>query len=173
MRYRRSQASGATFFFTVVTYKRRRILCCNENVSLINEGFKHAVSKRPFVIDAFVMLPDHIHCIWTLPEGDNDFSTRWWSIKSYFTRRCNTKHKDDQSDNMKIKGMKGVRQQRFWEHQIRDERDFAAHVDYIHYNPVKHGYAKAPKDWEWSTFHRYVREGIYDINWGTKEEPVG
>ena len=170
MRYRRSQTKGATYFFTVLTYKRKKILCKKDNVKIIKGAFKQIALQHPFNVDAFVLLPDHIHCIWTLPESDNAFSTRWRLIKGYFTRRCDMKHRDDQTRNMQKKGLQGVWQQRFWEHRIRDERDFAAHVDYIHYNPVKHRLAKAPKDWEWSTFHRYVKEGIYDINWGTKEE---
>lgn len=169
MKYRRSQTKGATFFFTVLTYKRKKILCINDNVEIIKGVFRQIMILRPFKIDAFVLLPDHIHCIWTLPEGDNDFSTRWRLIKGHFTRRCDVMYRDKQTGNMQKKGLQGVWQQRFWEHQIRDEKDFAAHVDYIHYNPVKHGLVKSPRDWEYSTFHRYVRDGIYDINWGANE----
>ncbi|MFC1855988.1 transposase [Thermodesulfobacteriota bacterium] len=178
MKYLRSRTKGATFFFTVVTYKRNKILCDNENSEIIKEAFKHIASKRPFKTDAFVMLPDHIHCIWTLPYDDSNFSVRWSLIKEYFTKRCNESIKHEQTDSMKKKGLQGVWQKRFWEHTIRDEKDFAAHVDYIHYNPVKHGFSEAPKDWPYSTFHRYVKEGIYDVNWGaydkvTFDETVG
>ena len=170
MKYRRSRANGATFFFTVVTYKRKKILCFNENTTLIKKAFKHVALKRPFKTDAFVMLPDHIHCIWTLPDGDNGYSTRWSLIKEYFTKRCNAKFKNDQNDSMKKKGLQSVWQLRFWEHQIRDDRDYAVHVEYIHYNPVKHGYVKSPKDWEYSSFHRYVKQGVFDIDWGAHED---
>lgn len=170
MRYIRSRAKGATFFFTVVTSKRKKFLCNDENVILIKEAFKHILKQHTFNDDAFVMLPDHIHCIWTLPEGDSNFSLRWQLIKRYFTKRCDDKYKGLKTSSMRQKAEHAVWQRRFWEHQIRDERDFAAHVDYIHYNPVKHGYVKAPKDWPHSTFHRYVKEGIYEINWGATEK---
>jgi len=170
MKYRRSKSEGATYFFTVVTYRRKRILCDNFNAALVKEAFTHIATNRPFKIDAFVMLPDHIHSVWTLPDGDNDYSTRWTLIKMYFTKRCDTRLKGGQSDNMKKKGLQGVWQQRFWEHQIRDDRDFAAHVDYIHYNPVKHSLAERPVDWKYSSFHKYVKEGIYDKNWGAMTE---
>jgi len=94
MKYRRSQTKGATFFFTVVTYKRKRILCIKENVKIIKDAFKQISLQRPFKVDAFVLLPDHIHCIWTLPEKDNDFSTRWRLIKGHFTRRCDIRFRD-------------------------------------------------------------------------------
>ena len=172
MKYRRSRTKGATYFFTVLTYKRKRILCKTDNVKIIKEAFRHVALQRPFLVDAFVMLPDHIHCIWTLPDDDNDFSTRWRLIKGYFTRRCDKKYRDEQSDNMQKKCLQGIWQQRFWEHTIRSDRDFAAHVDYIHYNPVKHGLVKKPRDWEHSTFNKYVKAGVYDINWGTTEEMI-
>ncbi len=170
MQYRRSRTNGATYFFTVLTYKRKRILLKEDNVKIIKEAFKEIATKRPFKIDAFILLPDHIHCIWTLPEGDDDFSTRWRLIRSYFTRRCDIKFRDNQTSNMQTKGLQGVWQQRFWEHQVRDEGDFASHVDYIHYNPVKHGLIKTPHEWPYSTFHKYVKKGIYDVYWGTDHE---
>jgi putative transposase len=156
----------------VVTYRRKKILCVKENAALIKEAFNKVSLKRPFKTDAFVMLPDHLHCIWTLPDGDSDYSTRWSLIKEHFTKRCNIKFRIGQNDSMKRKGLQSVWQQRFWEHTIRDDRDFAAHTDYIHYNPVKHGLVRAPRDWGHSTFHRYVKEGIYDINWGETEEEM-
>jgi len=118
------------------------------------------------------MLPDHIHCIWTLPDGDNDYPMRWRQIKSYFTKNCDDRYKGIRTESMKKRFAHAVWQRRFWEHQIRDDRDFAAHVDYIHYNPVKHGYVKSPREWEYSTFNRYVKEGIYDINWGETEDVI-
>jgi putative transposase len=122
--------------------------------------------NHPFTIDAFVVLPDHLHCIWTMPHGDKDFSTRWRLIKNYFTRRCDTRYKDLPSRSRKDKKEQAVWQRRFWEPLIRDEKDFISHVKYIHYNPVKHGLVTAPKDWEYSSFHRYVRDGLYDLEWG-------
>lgn len=166
MQYRRSQAKGATFFFTVVMNKRKKILCHDANVVLIKEALHYVIKRHTFRIRAFVLLPDHIHCIWTLPENDNDFSMRWGLIKGYFSRQCQDKYKEHQSASRLNKGEQGVWQQRFWEHQIRDEVDFIRHVEYIHYNPVKHGLVNSPNAWPYSSFHRYVKQGIYDNDWG-------
>ncbi len=123
------------------------------------------MERHPFKIDAFVLLPEHLHCIWTLPNGDRDFSKRWRLIKSYFTRKCDEKYKLTPWESRKRKKEQAVWQRRFWEHLIGDDKDFVKHVEYIHYNPVKHGLVEAPKDWEHSSFHRYVREGKYALNW--------
>jgi len=164
MRYRRSRA-GATFFFTVVTHEREKILCGKENILLINEAFEQVGLKYPFAVDAFVFLPDHIHCLWTLPENDNDYSRRWRLIKSYFSKQCQNSHARLLTPSRLRKGEQAFWQRRFWEHTIVDEADFVSHVDYIHYNPVKHGLANSPKDWPYSSFHRYVREGVYEMDW--------
>ncbi len=165
MRYKRSTAKGATFFFTVVTDKRRKILCHGANVSLLREAFRTVRSRHLFTIDAFVLLPDHLHCIWTLPEQDSDFPMRWRQIKSHFSRYCGDKAH-------LAKGKQAIWQKRYWEHQIRDDRDLIRHVDYIHYNPVKHGLANAPKLWPYSSFHRYVKQGTYQADWGDGHEIV-
>lgn len=170
MRYKRSQAKGATFFFTVVTHNRGRILCHECNISLLREAFSDIMSRNPFTVDAFVLLPDHLHCIWTLPENDSDFSNRWRQIKGYFSKNCREEFKGQVSGGRRRKGEQAVWQQRFWEHQIRDDRDFIRHVEYIHYNPVKHQLVKFPAAWPYSTFHRYVRRGIYHSNWGADQE---
>ncbi|HHT9109214.1 MAG TPA: REP-associated tyrosine transposase [Candidatus Wunengus sp. YC63] len=104
MQYRRSQTQGATFFFTVVTYDRKKILCREANAALIKEAFRYVVKQHPFRIPAFVLLPDHLHCIWTLPENDNAFSMRWRLIKSYFSRRCKSEYKKFQSASRQNKG---------------------------------------------------------------------
>ena len=160
MRYRRSQVKGGTFFFTVVTFNRLKILTRQPNIDLLRASIRHVMVAHPFKIDAFVLLPDHLHCIWTLPDGDNDFSTRWRLIKSGFTRRCADKFQRAQSRHHQKE--QAVWQRRFWEHQIRDEIDFQNHVEYIHYNPVRHRYAQSPKDWPYSSFHRFVRQGKYN-----------
>ncbi len=172
MQYRRSRARGARFFFTVVTHERRRFLCLEPNVALMREALRYVIGRHPFLIDAFVLLPDHLHCIWTLPEDDNDFSTRWRLIKSYFSRKCANQFKVSRTANRQKKAEQAVWQHRFWEHQIRDDRDFISHVEYIHYNPVKHGLVKSPDAWTHSTFHRYVKQGIYHSGWGADEAPV-
>jgi putative transposase len=170
MEYRRAKIEGGTFFFTVVTHNRRKFLCDAENISLLRMIFREVIEQYPFVIEAMVVLPEHLHSIWTLPPGDNDFSNRWRLIKNYFTRRCHPRYKEKISASRQRKNEQAVWQRRFWEHQIQDESDFNNHVDYIHYNPVRHGYVNAPKDWEYSSFHRYVKQGIYDIDWGAEVE---
>jgi putative transposase len=170
MQYRRARTKGGSYFFTVVTFKRERFFIKPENILLLRESFRYVMDKHFFKIDAFVLLPEHLHCIWTLPEGDCDFSKRWRLIKTYFTRKCDVKNKHKPHETRIRKQEQAVWQRRFWEHLIRDEKDFSNHADYIHYNPVKHGLVKAPKDWKYSSFHRYVREGKYDVNWGAMQK---
>ena len=141
------------------------ILTQPKNVSLLREALRRVMQKHPFTIDAFVLLPDHLHCIWTLPQSDRDYSTRWRLVKSYFSRQCDGRHSKP-SESRQKKKEQAVWQRRFWEHLIRDDEDFVRHVEYIHYNPVKHRLVKAPNDWEYSSFHRYVRDGVYDVEWG-------
>ncbi len=172
MQYRRVRTKGGTYFFTVVTGERRGILCIPSSIALLKETFRHIMDRHPFRIDAMVVLPDHLHCIWTLPEGDYDYSTRWRLIKGEFSRKCDKACKGAVGSSGRGKDEQAVWQRRFWEHQIRDENDFTRHVEYIHYNPVKHGLAKAPKEWAHCSFHRYVREGLYGPEWGATEEIV-
>ncbi|MEA5619205.1 transposase [Cronbergia sp. UHCC 0137] len=166
MEYRRVKVEGGTFFFTQVTYNRRPFLCKPENIFLLRKVFRKVIQRHPFTVDAIVILPNHLHCIWTLPPGDDDFSRRWRLIKSNFTRLCHAQYKGKISPSRQLKKEQAVWQRRFWEHQIRDEFDFQQHVDYIHYNPVRHGYVMAPKDWQYSSFHRYVTQSTYTIDWG-------
>lgn len=170
MHYRRSNTAGASFFFTVVTYQRKSILCLDENIGLLRQAMTLVKSRHPFRMDAFVFLPDHIHCIWTLPAGDSDFSTRWMLIKSHFTRQCAQAR--TQIASRSLKREQCIWQRRFWEHQIRDEQDYIRHIEYIHYNPVKHGLVPAPKDWQYSSFHRYAEAGVYNKNWGVNHEII-
>ncbi len=167
MQYRRARIKGGTYFFTVVTHNRRRFLCQPENIELLRAALREVMAYHPFKIEAFVVLPDHLHCLWTLPEDDYDYSTRWRLVKSYFSRKSKDKYGGKISASRQRKKEQAVWQRRFWEHLIRDELDFRWHVDYIHYNPVKHGLVKAPNDWKYSSFHRYVQAGIYDPDWGT------
>jgi putative transposase len=112
-------------------------------------------------VDAVVVLPDHLHCIWRLPEADADFSTRWRLVKRSFSLHLQTA--------LNGRSEKVVWQRRYWEHLMRDEQDWRRHMDYIHYNPVKHGYALTPTDWPYSSFHRAVACGLYDPGWGAQE----
>jgi len=175
MRYRRACMAGGCYFFTLVTYNRRAILIDPDHVDLMRSALRKVMTRYPFVIEAFVLLPDHLHCIWTLPEGDADFSTRWRLIKSEFSRGCHVGKDDIAPASRRAKEERTVWQRRFWEHLIRDEQDFRHHVDYIHYNPVKHGLALTARDWHYSSFHRYLQRGMYPADWGGQniEEPVG
>ncbi|MEW6659560.1 MAG: transposase [Thermodesulfobacteriota bacterium] len=160
--YIRAFVPGGTFFFTVNLLNRRRKLLI-ENIDLLREVFQAARRRRPFTIEAIVILPDHLHCIWTLPSGDADFSRRWHDIKARFAAQISRGEK--LSTRRMQKGERGIWQRRFWEHVIRDEVDFERHVDYIHYNPMKHGHVSRVADWPYSSFHRYVESGIYDLDW--------
>ena len=172
MEYRRSKVQGGSYFFTVVTNQRQKILCHPDNIQLLRQSFRHVLNRYPFIIDAIVILPDHIHSVWTLPINDCDYSTRWRLIKSYFSRHCDRKFQGLVNLSRQSKKERGFWQRRFWEHQIQDEKDFNCHLDYIHYNPVRHGLVKAPQEWQYSSFHRYVQNKYYDLTWGANEEII-
>ena len=173
MQYRRAFVPGGGYFFTLVTERRRKLLVDDATVNLLRQAFHQVMLKRPFVIDAAVILPDHLHCIWTLPPGDNDFSTRWRLIKTWFTRHYGQRDAFEANTARRNKKQQAIWQHRFWEHVLRDERDFARHVDYIHYPPVKHGYVSKPGDWPYSSFHRYVEQGILPLNWSESGVELG
>jgi len=169
--YRRSYIEGGTYFFTLVTYKRRTFLTSEEARHSLKTAWIKIRKKYPFDLVAFCLLPDHLHCIWTLPLNDAIYSIRWQGIKGLFSKNMNLlgHWNKIQNTSMKKKRESGYLQRRFWEHTIFKQEDFNRHFDYIHFNPVKHGFVKHPKDWPWSTFHKYVETGIYDDNWGTLE----
>jgi putative transposase len=172
MRYRRVTAPGAMFFFTLVTEQRRPLFREPEAAALFLEAVEKVRSRHPFEVDAYVILPDHLHAIWTLPEADSNFSTRWRLIKEAFTRAyIKTYGMLERSESRRTKGEQAIWQRRFWEHAIRDDTDFARHVDYIHINPVKHGLATAARDWPHSSFAAWVARGNYDERWGSDEMP--
>ena len=166
MHYRRAFTPGATLFFTVVTHDRRPILESAEAVDALRAAFRKVRQTRPFEIDAMVVLPDHLHCLWTLPCEDADFATRWRLIKTCFTKHGPSALRVPPDAARAAKQAQAVWQHRYWEHVVRDEHDYARHADYIHYNPVKHGWAPSPADWPHSSFHRHVSAGIYPANWG-------
>jgi putative transposase len=168
MRYRRSQQSGGSFFFTLVTYERQPILTRPDHIDRLRAAFKREIEKYPFALDAIVILPDHLHALWHLPEGDRDFSGRWSRIKRYFSIGC-VGATAEQSDSRRQKRERMVWQRRFWEHTIRDEEDWRRHIDYIHFNPVKHGYARSAGEWPHSSFQRCVQKGWYAPDWGRIE----
>ena len=166
-RYRRANVSGATYFFTVVTYRRRPFLCDSDVRIALREAITKVRSRYPFHIDGWVLLPDHLHAIWTLPPGDACFPLRWQQIKLGVTLRCGDRlHRDAWMTESKTKHRESTLwQRRYWEHQIRDEADFERHMDYLHYNPVKHGLVKRVGDWRYSSFHRHVAAGVYREDW--------
>ena len=161
--YVRSHVPGGTFFFTVALLERRGDLLVGR-VDELREAFRTVRAKRPFTVDAMVVLPEHLHCIWTLPPEDADYSTRWRLIKTRFAACVPAGER--LSSRRQVKEERGIWQRRFWEHTIRDEADFAAHVDYIHYNPVRHGYVQRTVEWPHSSFHRFVADGRLPVDWG-------
>ena len=170
MRYRRSKAPGGTFFFTVnLADRRSRLLTCK--IDLLRDAIRKVRHAHPFEIVAIVILPDHLHSIWSLPEGDADYATRWSLLKGNFSRALATGEPVSRARSLKRE--RGIWQRRYWEHRIRDEEDLARHVDYIHINPVKHGHATAPAEWPYSSIHRYIRQGLLPANWAAAPEGFG
>jgi len=142
----------------------------------LRAGINFAREEHPFSIDAWVLLPDHLHCIWTLPPDDADFGVRSAIIKRFVTKQCNPDlNRDDWTKPSKVKRKEStLGQRRFWERQIRDEKDFEKHADYIHYNPVKQGLVKQVLNWPYSTYHRYVKNGVFRIDWaGASSQDLG
>jgi putative transposase len=160
--YRRNIVSGDSFFFTV-NLADRRLRLLTDNITLLRSAFRYARSRHPFTVDAIIVLPDHLHAIWTMPDGDADYALRWRLIKSSFSRAL--PQGELVSRSRVGKGERGTWQRRYWEHTLRDENDYARHVDYIHFNPVKHRHVRRVRDWPYSSFHRMVRLGVYPQDW--------
>jgi putative transposase len=162
-RYRRAIVPGGTFFFTVAIANRSDDLLVRE-VDRLRGIYRSVQERHPFETIAICILPDHLHAIWSLPENDSDFAQRWSLIKGGFSRGLNVTA--SRSVRNIAKREKGIWQRRYWEHAIRDDLDLARHVDYIHFNPVKHGLAMRVRDWPHSSFHRYVSRGELPEDWG-------
>jgi len=160
--YRRNFIAGGSFFFTV-NLAERRLRLLTEHIDELRKAFRETRRNHPVTIDAMVILPNHLHTIWTMPEGDANFATRWRLIKSAFSRSLPTGERI--SDSRVAKGERRIWQRRYWEHTIRDESDFARRIDYVHINPVKHGYVTRVSDWPYSSFHRMVKLGVYPEDW--------
>jgi putative transposase len=161
VRYRRSRIAGATYFFTVNLRDRRRGLLV-EHVDALRDIVRGVKNELPFTIEAMVVLPDHWHSVWTLPSDDVAYARRIRLIKARFTRhllRVGVQMAKDE------RGEYGLWQRRYWEHTIRDDRDFESHVNYVHFNPVKHGHVTRAIDWPHSTLHRYVERGLLPADW--------
>jgi putative transposase len=169
VRYRRNFVPGGTYFFTV-TLADRSASTLVDHITALRSAFRATRRERPFAVDAVVVLPDHLHAIFTLPPRDADFSGRWRRIKGHFSTRTLASRV---SGRRYRDGRHALWQRRFWEHTIRNEEDFARHVDYIHYNPVKHGLVSRVCDWPHSSFHTYVRQGLLPEDWAGDAEEVG
>ena len=168
--YRRILIPGATYFFTVNLANRRKTFLI-DHIDLLRDAIRYTRHRHPLDIDAMVVLPDHLHALWTLPPNDADFPLRWRLIKTWFSRHL---PRDEHRRASRIdNGERGIWQRRYWEHLIRDEVDFARHVDYIHWNPVKHGHSVRVVDWPYSTFHRFVRDGVLAEDWGWEGDEAG
>jgi len=167
--YRRWWLPGGTYFFTVNLAERSRGLLVR-HINVLREAVRQVKARHPFRLDAVVVLPDHLHCIITLPHGDDDFSVRLGGVKANFSRRIPGGER--RSPSRVSKRERGVWQRRYWEHAIRDEDVFRRHVDYLHYNPVKHGLVTRVSDWPYSSFHRYVRFGAYPLDWAACADDV-
>ena len=161
--YQRVKLRGATYFFTVNLLERQGNSFLLQEIDTLREVVRKVKAKYPFHIDGWVVLPEHLHAMWTLPVDDCDYSLRWRLIKNGFSRALpKIEHR---SPVRRAAGERGIWQRHFWEHCIRDEVDYQHHLDYIHINPLKHGLVSNVKDWPYSSFHRYVADGIYPINW--------
>jgi putative transposase len=171
--YRRALIPEGTWFFTVNLLERHGNELLVREIDLLRQVVMLVRKKYPFHIDAWVVLPEHLHCVLTLPEGDSDFSLRWRLIKSAFSRAL--PKTETLSAVRHAAGERGIWQRHFWEHLIRDEVDFQKHVDYVHVNPLKHGLVNCVNDWPYSTFHRYVAAGVYPVEWcgGATDDVVG
>jgi putative transposase len=167
--YRRMHIPGGTCFFTVALRDRGATWLVTE-IEPLRAAVRATIARHPFHIDAWVVLPDHMHCLWTLPPDDSDFPRRWMMIKAEFSKSIPPAA--DRSPSLMRKRERGIWQRRYWEHHIRDNRDYTAHMDYIHFNPVKHGFAATPETWPYSSFRRCVERGLYPVDWRGEERDL-
>jgi putative transposase len=165
--YRRARTPGGIYFFTAVTHGRKPLFSSERARACLRHAVAEVKIRRPFEMEAICLLPDHLHTIWKLPMGDRDYSQRWNEIKGIFVKRFNDDPNNggDLSSSRQRKGEVSFWQRRFREHMIQNEADYGNHLDYLHFNPVKHGLVNSVVDWPWSSFHRYVREGMYPLDW--------
>ncbi len=169
MQYKRSDIKGGSYFFTVNLANRKSSLL-TDHIKNLKKAINQVKQTHPFIIEAMVILPEHIHAIWTLPQDDNGYAKRWMLIKSNFSRSIPKNEHINKSRFRKRE--RGIWQRRYWEHAIRDEKDLQNHIDYIHYNPVKHGQVNNPTDWPHSTIHHYIKTGRLEPNWGNDINPI-
>jgi putative transposase len=168
--FRRAVVPGATYLFTVNTHQRMKVLTNASFYSALKHALRRVNVEHPFTTDASVLLPDHLHCIWTLPPGDANYALRWNLIKRLVSQATRQLIEALMNRSRQQRRELGLWQRRFWEHQIRDEQDLIKHVEYIHWNPVKHGYVARVRDWPYSSFHGYVKQGLYPLDWASSDE---
>ena len=173
--YRRWYVAGGTYFFTAVTFNRRPILCGEMARKCLHDAVETIRKNRPIELVAIVLLPDHIHTVWTLPQGDAGYPMRWKRIKEEFTLTYLARGGNELPPSLsrQRQGERGVWQRRYWEHAVRDEEDLKRCVDYVHWNPKKHGLVANVRDWPWSSFHRYIELGEYTRDWGAEDPSPG
>ena len=166
--YRRFYQPNATWFFTVNLAERKNNRLLVDNIDLLRECFRYVKQRKPYHVDAIVILPDHLHCIWTLPPDDNNYSVRWNMLKGRFSRAI------EKGERISVSRLnrreRGIWQRRFWEHTLHDEQDYQNHFDYLHFNPVKHGLVDGVSKWPYSSFHYWVKQGVYTDLWGSNIE---
>lgn len=168
--YRRNYTQGGTFFFTVkLAHPKSRLLV--EHIDLLRDAYAWVQNRYPFETVAVCVLPDHIHAVWTLPAGDDDYSLRWKLLKRRFSDTFPAA--ENRSESKMRRGDKGIWQRRFYEHTVRDDADLRRCVDYVYFNPVKHGLVRNVCDWPFSSFHRDVERGLFPRDWGGNREVLG
>ena len=170
MDYRRVWQQGGTYFFTVNLLKRKGNDLLVRHIEDLREVVKAVKARHPFKLHGWVVLPEHLHCVIELPPDDADYATRLMLIKMGFSKSL---PKTERRSEVRVRRReRGIWQRRYWKHLIRNEADYRAHMDYIHYNPVKHGWVTQVKDWPYSTFHHWVRQGVYALDWGGGERDL-
>jgi putative transposase len=162
--YLRMRAAGGVYFFTVNLAERRGNTLLLDRIGALRDAFGRTRMERPFSLEAIVVLPEHLHCIWRLPPGDDDFPTRWRLIKSRFSRAIVATER--RSVSRLRQGERGLWQRRYWEHLVRDDEDYRHHLDYIHFNPVKHRLVRNAGDWPHSSLREWIARGAYPVDWG-------
>jgi len=162
--YRRAWTQGGTFFFTLTLENRAESTLLTDHIDVLREVVRKVRANHPFHIHAWAVLPDHLHCVIELPDGEADFANLWRLIKGGFSKKV--PRTEELSPSRERRNERGIWQRRYWEHCIRDEADFLAHMDYVHINPLKHGLVERVRDWPYTTFHGLVERGVYPIDWG-------
>ena len=165
--YRRVWIPGGCYFFTVNLFKRENNPLLTRHIDLLRHSVRRVRQRHPFIIHAWAVLPDHLHCVIELPQNDSDYALRWRLIKAAFSKGLPAQ--ETRSTSRSLRGERGIWQRRYWEHLVRNDEDLRHHIDYVHVNPLKHGLVERVRDWPYSTFHRMVDRGVYPPDWAGSE----